>query len=132
MVKPKAPEASNQTELVQYRWRRANRIDRRFDRRLDRMARRDFYRDGNGYYYNGYRGYRGYRDGYREYNGWWFPAAAFVAGALVTGAINSSRATSGGGGHVEWCYDRYRSYRAYDNTFQPYNGPRRECISPYY
>lgn len=33
--------------------------------------------------------------------------------------------------HVRWCYDRYRSYRASDNTFQPYNGPRRACISPY-
>jgi hypothetical protein len=33
--------------------------------------------------------------------------------------------------HVQWCYDRYRSYRAWDNTFQPYNGPRRQCYSPY-
>ncbi|TIU32257.1 MAG: BA14K family protein [Mesorhizobium sp.] len=33
--------------------------------------------------------------------------------------------------HVQWCYDRYRSYRAWDNTFQPYYGPRRQCISPY-
>ncbi|NGO50059.1 BA14K family protein [Allomesorhizobium camelthorni] len=33
--------------------------------------------------------------------------------------------------HVRWCYDRYRSYRPYDNTFQPYNGPRRQCWSPY-
>lgn len=34
--------------------------------------------------------------------------------------------------HVEWCYDRYRSYRHWDNTFQPYHGPRRQCYSPYY
>ena len=34
-------------------------------------------------------------------------------------------------GHVEWCYARYRSYRAYDNSFQPYHGPRRQCWSPY-
>ncbi|PAQ07240.1 BA14K family protein [Mesorhizobium temperatum] len=33
--------------------------------------------------------------------------------------------------HVQWCYDRYRSYRAWDNTFQPHYGPRRQCISPY-
>lgn len=33
--------------------------------------------------------------------------------------------------HVQWCYNRYRSYRAYDNTFQPYNGPRQQCLSPY-
>nr|WP_244570967.1 BA14K family protein [Stappia sp. TSB10GB4] len=33
--------------------------------------------------------------------------------------------------HVAWCSQRYRSYRSYDNTFQPYNGPRRICVSPY-
>jgi hypothetical protein len=33
--------------------------------------------------------------------------------------------------HVEWCYNRYRSYRAYDNSYQPYYGPRRQCVSPY-
>jgi len=36
-----------------------------------------------------------------------------------------------GSAHVSWCYDRYRSYRAWDNTFQPYHGPRRQCWSPY-
>jgi len=36
-----------------------------------------------------------------------------------------------GSAHVQWCYDRYRSYRASDNTFQPYNGPRQQCYSPY-
>lgn len=33
--------------------------------------------------------------------------------------------------HVQWCYDRYRSYRVRDNSFQPYNGPRQQCWSPY-
>jgi hypothetical protein len=37
----------------------------------------------------------------------------------------------GGDAHVRWCYARYRSYRAWDNTFQPYVGPRRQCYSPY-
>ncbi|MGH6763055.1 MAG: BA14K family protein [Phyllobacterium sp.] len=36
-----------------------------------------------------------------------------------------------GNAHVQWCYNRYRSYRAYDNTFQPYGGPRQYCYSPY-
>lgn len=36
-----------------------------------------------------------------------------------------------GNPHVRWCYNRYRSYRAYDNTFQPNYGPRRQCYSPY-
>jgi hypothetical protein len=41
------------------------------------------------------------------------------------------RVYRGGSAHVQWCYDRYRSYRAWDNTFQPYNGPRQQCYSPY-
>ncbi len=35
-----------------------------------------------------------------------------------------------GGSHVSWCYSHYRTYRAFDNTFQPYYGPRRECVRP--
>ena len=38
----------------------------------------------------------------------------------------------GGSAHIRWCYARYRSYSAYDNTFQPYYGPRQVCVSPYY
>ncbi|EEY07123.1 predicted protein [Brucella pinnipedialis M163/99/10] len=41
------------------------------------------------------------------------------------------RAYRGGNPHVRWCYNRYRSYRAYDNTYQPNYGPRRQCYSPY-
>jgi hypothetical protein len=33
--------------------------------------------------------------------------------------------------HVAWCYSRYLSYRQWDNTFQPYHGPRRQCWSPF-
>ncbi|WP_324288253.1 BA14K family protein [Hoeflea algicola] len=33
---------------------------------------------------------------------------------------------------MDWCYDRYRSYRERDNTYQPYEGGRRQCNSPYY
>lgn len=33
--------------------------------------------------------------------------------------------------HVAWCHARYRSYRAHDNSFQPYQGGRRQCWSPY-
>ena len=31
---------------------------------------------------------------------------------------------------VEWCRVRYRSYRASDNSFQPMQGPRRQCCPP--
>ncbi len=33
--------------------------------------------------------------------------------------------------HERWCYGTYRSYRAWDNTFKPHRGPRRQCHSPY-
>jgi hypothetical protein len=91
----------------------------------------DFRRSGNSAYYNGHKGYRYQRRGYQEYNGFWFPAGAFIAGALITGAIINNNNNGGGSSHVEWCYDRYRSYRAYDNTFQPYYGQRRQCNSPF-
>ncbi len=41
------------------------------------------------------------------------------------------RRSYGSDAHEEWCFDRYRSYRAYDNTYQPYRGGRRYCRSPY-
>lgn len=100
-----------------------------------------------GYYgrgwYGGYRGYPYYRRGYRYYDGYWFPLAAFGAGAVIGGAIAAPRyyepaptyvAPRAGinPSHVAWCESRYRSYRAYDNTFQPYRGPRQQCYSPYY
>ncbi|MBS9478524.1 BA14K family protein [Ancylobacter sp. VKM B-3255] len=91
---------------------------------------RGYYNRGGRHYYNGQRGYNYYRPGYREYNGWWFPGAAFAAGALIGGAVASQPSYSGGGGHVAWCSQQYRSYRASDNTFQPYNGPRQQCVSP--
>jgi hypothetical protein len=105
-----------------------------------RYPRRGFYRYGGGAYYNGHRGYREYRRGYRRHNDFWFPAGAFIAGAIIGGALATPDPyyaprrvyrRAGGNAHVEWCYNRYRSYRAYDNTFQPYNGPRQQCYSPY-
>lgn len=36
-----------------------------------------------------------------------------------------------GNAHVNWCLSRYRSYDVRSDTYQPYNGPRRYCNSPY-
>ena len=85
-------------------------------------------------WYNGHRGYRYKRQGDRYHDGFWFPAGAFIAGAIIGGAIsnnNNYNSYRGSSDHVQYCYDRYRSYRASDNTFQPYNGPRQQCYSPY-
>lgn len=122
---PKPSEDSGHMQTVQFDrdWRPGNRTERRMEQREGRFERR-----GNRAYYNGHRGYDEPRRGYRQHNGVWFPAAAFIAGALVGGAIgNQPRAD--GSAHVQYCYDRYRSYRVSDNTFQPNNGPRRQCIS---
>lgn len=92
------------------------------------------YRPG---YWNGYHGYQYARPGYRYYDGWWYPLAAFGVGAAIgsMAAQPSYNYNSYGGGysasHYQWCENRYRSYRASDNTFQPNNGPRRQCTSPY-
>ena len=151
---PKAVEASTDIQLANHtpehrrflrmqrrenrqdrrEFRQERRQDRREFRREARQDRREFRREGNYAWYGKHRGYRYYRPGYREHNGYWFPAAAFLAGALITGAIvnnNNTRVYSGGNAHVSWCYDRWRSYRAYDNSYQPYDGPRRICYSPY-
>ncbi|HCL64351.1 MAG TPA: BA14K family protein [Rhizobium sp.] len=95
----------------------------------------DYYRRPPYYDYNGYRGYREPRPGYRYYNGYWFPLAAFAAGAIIGGAMLAPSVPRAGNinpKHYDWCAARYRSYDPYSNTFQPYNGPRRQCYSPYY
>ena len=91
--------------------------------------RRDWRRDRYGWY-RGHRGYRERRPGYRYYNGFWFPLAAFGAGAIIGGAVAADR-----GGytsrHYAWCESRYRTYRASDNTYIASAGVRRICRSPY-
>lgn len=33
--------------------------------------------------------------------------------------------------HQIWCMERYRTYSPRDDSFQPYEGVRRRCVSPY-
>jgi hypothetical protein len=122
------PVQADRTNVETVQYSRHN--DRRYDRRPRYNNRHGYYRRGGYSYYNGHRGYNYYRPGYREYNGLWFPLGAFAAGAIIGGAV-AQPPVRYGGSHVEWCANRYRSYRAYDNTYQPNNGPRRQCNSPY-
>lgn len=100
--------------------------------------------NGGGVYFNGHRGYKYYKRGYKRHKGYYFPRRAFT---VVIGPgghryvqrrhynrhykkryrhVRLSRA------HYRWCDARYRSYRYSDNTFQPYHGRRKQCVSPYY
>lgn len=103
------------------RWDRENNSPRRY-------YGRHSYRDG--YYRRG--DYYRHRHHHRHGSG---DAAAAIIGGLAAGAIIGTLASPpryyGGNAHTNWCYSRYRSYRAWDNTYQPYYGPRRQCLSPY-
>ena len=110
------------------------------DRGFRHYSRNSYHRDnGNRFgYYNGYQGSRYYHRGWRNHNGFFYPGAAFLGGVVVGSLLDRGyddgyavRRSSYGNSHVRYCYDRYRSYRAYDNSFQPYNGPRQQCYSPY-
>jgi hypothetical protein len=118
-VQPAASEAN----AVQVDYRRYN---------SRRYSRHNCYRYGGcgryGYRNDGWR-HRNYRQ-YRRY----YPGLSFGLGVAPYGYYYAQprryyrRATSA---HIRWCYNRYRSYREWDNTFQPYHGPRRQCWSPY-
>jgi hypothetical protein len=118
VLAPTAPAASSDVVQIQSRRHRDDRRDR-FERR------------GNRAYYNGHRGYRDRRPGYRQHNGWWFPPAAFIAGAIIGGGLANQQPQRLSRQHVRWCQERWRSYRVSDNSYQPLNGPRRACVSPY-
>lgn len=77
-----------------------------------------------------WRGFRGSADpkpGWRKHtDGLWYPQRAFRRGCGSTvealGCLTD---------HQRWCQAQYWSYRVADNTFQPYDGRRRPCISPF-
>ena len=84
---------------------------------------------GKRHYANRYYKHRRHNYNY-YYDDWWWGPGLFFGGALL-GYQQPYYRSYGGDAHVAWCYRRYRSYREWDNTFQPYHGPRRLCISPY-
>ena len=115
------------TDVQPVQYRSYERHDRSgwHDRRdrLDRRDRREW---------RGHRGFRDRRAGYRRHSdGYWYPLAAFGAAAIIGNAIangtKTTRVVTVRDRAAEWCAAKYRSYRAYDNTYQPYNGPRRQC-----
>lgn len=50
---------------------------------------------------------------------------------IATEPLPDDRASSFNPEHVAWCQDRYRSYNRDDNSYRPYSGGLRPCVSPY-
>jgi hypothetical protein len=85
-----------------------------------------------------YRSYRADDNSYMSYSG---ERRSCISDYLDRGAhsqplaetVSYVESTSGNGAgysteHQQHCFSRYRSYRAEDNTYQPFSGgPRRQC-----
>lgn len=56
---------------------------------------------------------------------WYVPQYRYIEPAPRYRVIHLSTA------HIKWCYARYKTYRASDNTYKPTKHTRRQCISPY-
>ncbi|WP_407965485.1 BA14K family protein [Bartonella sp. C271] len=98
---------------------------------------------------NGFKGYRHYRHGYRKYSdGWWYPEKAFVAYTSsdvkdmpleIISTQKDKFITSlekkelwNVKQHIDYCKAHYRSYTQNDNSYQPFHGPRKQCLSSFF
>lgn len=58
-----------------------------------------------------------------------------IAGAAIANATRPReimvQPAGNGNAHLAYCLNRFKSYRVSDNSYQPYHGPRKQCISPY-
>lgn len=52
----------------------------------------------------------------------------YASGAVMDDSRDPVTASST---HAEWCSTRYRSYDVSTNSYQPFSGGRRTCVSPY-
>ena len=107
-----------------------------------RSDRRRYIRRHNGnqysyrrYGYNRYHG-RNYDRGYYNQNygyGYNYPWIGFGVpfSGFGYGGYGYDDYGYGGGGHVRWCLNRYRSYDPRSDTFLGYDGHRHVCNSPY-
>ncbi|MEM1040428.1 MAG: BA14K family protein [Pseudomonadota bacterium] len=98
-------------------------------RRLRRGARRGVRRGGRNFRRGNRRG-RNFRRGVGV-------GAAIIGGVIIGEAIarerrRERRRIRRGNRHERWCYNRFNSYRAWDNSYQPFRGGRRQCFSPFY
>ncbi|CAK08459.1 BA14K family protein [Rhizobium leguminosarum] len=95
--------------------------NRRHYRDRHHYRNRDHYRDDR------YGWDRRYDRRYRNHDNSGAIIGGLAAGAIIGSIIASQPRTRAYSSHADYCYSRYRSYRAYDNTYQPNYGPRRQC-----
>jgi len=68
------------------------------------------------------------------HNGYYYETPWWTLPLIIGGSIASQNNYDGGGygsRHVEWCFDRYRSYNPRTNTWVAYSGRVNQCNSPY-
>ena len=114
---PNEPKPEYRDRCGPYRNCYGNRDRYRYSDRGRDYYRRDYNRYDNRYY-------RRHSDNTGAIIG------GLAAGAILGGVLASQPRVRSGGSHVDYCYSRYRSYRASDNTYQPNAGPRRQCVGP--
>ncbi|MGV1832693.1 BA14K family protein [Agrobacterium vitis] len=54
-----------------------------------------------------------------------------VAGGAVAQASMPQATGDLAEAHVRWCFNRYSSYQAADNSYRAFSGVRRQCASPF-
>ena len=120
------------------RRRRGNRNYNRGgrNRNYNRGGRnRNYNRGGRRYSYN--RGRHGARYRHRNgryrhnYNGYWYAVPFWLGAAAVVGSSDNYVERPVGNAHVNWCFNRYRSYNARTDTYRGYDGYNHRCRSPY-
>lgn len=101
----------------------------------ERQAERERRARHVGWCHAHYNSYDPYSDTYRAYSGQVRPCDSPYAPAGVAGTAGDEgpriAETVSNGRHVAWCFDHYRSYDPDTDTFQPYDGPRKRCDSPF-
>ncbi len=83
---------------------------------------------------DGRRCSKSYGDCRHYHRGHYYETPWWTLPLIIGGSIAASNAYDGdgyGSRHVEWCFDRYRSYDPRTNTWVSYSGRVNECNSPY-
>lgn len=79
-----------------------------------------------------YRSYSAEDNTYQPYGGGSRKPCVAPAEMVESATVQTASASEdmGGSEHVQWCMERYSSYRIEDNSYQPFSGPRKKCLPP--